>query len=298
VVAGFVRANREEFGVDPICEVLQVAPRTIRAHLVGPASQRSIDDEVLTAKIEACYLANYSCYGYRKICAQLAREDVKIGSDRCRRLMRTAGIQGLRRGKTVRTTRPDPADVRAADLVKRDFAATRPDELWVSDFTYCSTWQGWLYVAFVLDVYSRRIVGWAASDTMTVDLTLNALNTAAWTRNRPLEGLRAHSDAGSQYTALSYTERLADLGAAPSIGTVADSYDNAMAESLNGIFKTEMYKPMGPWRTRADLEYAIFEYVDWYNNRRLHEQIGMIPPAEKEANYYTSIRNQDQPVPA
>ena len=273
-----------------------MAPRTIRAHLVRAPSQRSIDDAVLTAKIDACYQANYRCYGYRKICAQLAREDVVIGADRCRRLMRTAGIQGSRRGKTVRTTRSDPADVRAPDLVQRDFTATAPNQLWVMDFTYCWTWQGWLYVAFVLDVYSRRIVGWAASDTMTTDLTLNALNMAAWTRGRPLDGLRAHSDAGSQYTALRYTERLADLGVAPSIGTVADSYDNAMAESLNGIFKTEMYKPMGPWRTRADLEYAIFEYVDWYNQRRLHEQIGMIPPAEKEANYYASTRTQDQPV--
>ena len=148
----------------------------------------------------------------------------------------------------------------------------------------------------MLDVYSRRIVGWAASDTMTVDLTLGALNMAAWTRGRPLDGLTAHSDAGSQYTALRYTERLADIGAAPSVGTVADSYDNSMAESLNGIFKTEMVKPMRPWRTRDELEYATFEYVDWYNQRRLHEQIGMIPPAEQEANYYASIRNQAQPV--
>lgn len=264
--------------------------------MVREPSQRSLDDIDLTAKITACFEANYSCYGYRKICAQLAREDVMIGSDRCRRPMRTAGIQGARRGRTVRTTRSDPADVRAPDLVKRDFTAARPDELWVADFTYCSTWQGWLYVAFVLDVYSRRIVGWSSSDTMTTDLTLNALNMAAWVRNRPLDGLRAHSDAGSQYTALRYTERLADLGAAPSIGTVGDSYDNPMAESLNGIFKTEMLKPMGPWRTRDELEYAIFEYVDWYNTRRLHEQIGMIPPAEKEANYYASNRNQNQPV--
>ena len=196
----------------------------------------------------------------------------------------------------MRTTRADLGDVRAPDLVKRDFTATAPDQLWVADFTYCSTWQGWLYVAFVLDVYSRRIVGWNSASSMTTDLTLTALNMAVWSRNRPLAGLRAHSDAGSQYTALRYTERLADIAAAPSIGTVADSYDNAMAESLNGIFKTEMYKPMGPWKTRDQLEYAIYEYVDWYNMRRLHEQIGMITPAEKEANYYASTRNQNQPV--
>ncbi len=264
--------------------------------MVRPPSQRSIDDAVLSKNIEACFAANYSCYGYRKICAQLAREDVTIGADRCRRLMRTAGIQGARRGKAVRTTVRDETNVRVPDLVKRDFTASRPDELWVMDFTYCSTWQGWLYVAFVLDVYSRLIVGWAASNTMTTDLTLNALNMAVWSRNRPLVGLKAHSDAGRQYTALRYTERVVELGAAPSIGTVGDSYDNAMIESLNGVFKTEMYKSLGPWRTREELEYAIFEYVDWYNTRRLHEQIGMIPPAEKEANYYASIRSQGQPV--
>lgn len=207
--------------------------------------------------------------------------------------MKTLGIQGARRGKAVRTTRADPGDVRAPDLVKRHFTASRPDELWVCDFTYCSTWQGWLYVAFVLDVFSRRIVGWAASDTMTKELTLAALNMAAWTRGRPLAGLRAHSDAGSQYTALRYTQQLAELGVIPSVGTVGDSFDNAMAESLNGIFKTELYKPQGPWRTRKQLEYAIFEYVDWYNQRRLHEQIGMIPPTEKEQNYYNSTRTQD-----
>ncbi len=272
----FVVEHRERFGVDPICEVLQVAPRTIRAHLVREPSQRSIDDVELTARIRACFQANCRCHGYRKMCAQLAHEDVAIGADRCRRLMRTAGIQGARRGKTVRTTRADPADVRAPDLVKREFTATGPYQLWVSDFTYCSTWQGWLYVAFVLDVYSRRIVGWAASDTMTTDLTLNALNMAAWSRGLPLDGLIAHSDAGGRYTALRYTERLADIGAAPSIGTVGDSYDNAMAESLNGIFKTELVKPMGPWRTRKDLEYATFEYVDWYNQRRLHGACQMV----------------------
>lgn len=255
-----------------------------------------VDDAVLSAKITACFEQNYSCYGYRKIRAQLARDGVTVGSDRCRRLMRAAGIQGARRGRKLRTTRPDPGDVRAPDLVERDFTASKPDELWVTDFTYCSTWQGWLYVAFVLDVYSRRIVGWNASATMTTDLTLTALEMAAWKRNRPLAGLKAHSDAGSQYTALRYTERLADLGAAPSIGTVGDSYDNSMAESLNGIYKTELVKPAGPWRTRDQLEYATFEWVDWYNTRRLHEQIGMITPDEQEAIYYGASRGQNQPV--
>lgn len=208
-----------------------MAPRSVRAHLARARCQRDIDDEAFLGRIVTCFNENYRCYGYRKICAQLARENVRIGSGRCRRLMRTAQIQGARRGKRVRTTVRDQADVRAPDLVKRLFTATRPDQLWVMDFTYCSTWQGWLYVAFVLDVYSRRIVGWNAARTMTTDLTLGALNMAAWKRNRPLNGLIAHSDAGSQYTALRYTERLADLAAAPSIGTVADSYDNSMAES-------------------------------------------------------------------
>lgn len=291
-----MRTERDRFGVDPICQVLEVAPRTIRAHLVRPTSQRDIDDVLLTAKIEACFLDNYSCYGYRKICAQLARDGTTIGSDRCRRLMRTAGIQGARRGRKVRTTIADDSKVRAPDLVKRNFTASRPDELWVMDFTYCSTWQGWLYVAFVLDVYSRRIVGWNASATMTTELTLRALEMAVWKRNRPLAGLRAHSDAGSQYTALRYTERLADIEAAPSIGTVGDSYDNSMAESLNGIYKTELVKPAGPWKTRDQLEYATFEWIDWYNTTRLHEQIGMIPPAEKETTHYDSNRKRNQPV--
>ncbi len=291
-----MKAERDRFGVDPICQVLQVAPRTIRAHLVRPPSKRATADVVLTDKIVTCFENNYSCYGYRKICAQLARDGIQIGSDRCRRLMRTAQIQGARRGRKVRTTIRDESDVRAPDLVDRDFTATRPDELWVMDFTYCSTWQGWLYIAFVLDVYSRRIVGWNASTTMNTDLTLRALDMAAWKRNRPLAGLKAHSDAGSQYTALRFTERLADLGAAPSIGSVGDSYDNSMAESLNGIYKTELVKPAGPWRTVDQLEYATFEWVDWYNERRLHEQIGMIPPAEKEAIYYASTQGQNQPV--
>lgn len=286
--------ERERFGVDPICKVLQVAPRTIRAHLARPACQRELDDAVLAPKIAACFDANYRCYGYRKICAALAREDVTIGSDRCRRLMREAGIQGARRGKRVRTTIPDKHAVRAPDLVKRAFVASRPDQLWVNDFTYCSTWQGWLYVAFLLDVYSRKIVGWKATTTMTADLTIGALDIAIWRRDRPLNGLVAHSDAGSQYTAMRYTQRLADIGAVPSIGTVGDSYDNAMVESFNGIYKTELVKPFGPWKTTAQLEFATFEYIDWYNNRRLHEQLGMITPIEKEAAYYHQHQDQQQ----
>lgn len=283
---------RDDFGVDPICEVLQVAPRTIRAYLARPACQRTIDDVHLKAKIAACFEQNYRCYGYRKIRAALARDNVMIGADRCRRLMRQAGIQGARRGKRVRTTIPDRHAMRAPDLVNREFTATRPNQIWVNDFTYCSTWQGWLYVAFVLDVYSRKIVGWKASNTMTADLTIGALDIAVWRRATMLDGLIAHSDAGSQYTALRYTERLADIGATPSIGTVGDSYDNAMAESFNGIYKTELVKPFGPWKTTTNLEFATFEYIDWYNNRRLHEQIGMITPTEIESSYYH--QNQDQ----
>ena len=209
--------------------------------------------------------------------------------------MRQAGICGARRGKTKKTTIQDDAHVRAPDLVKRNFTATGPDELWVMDFTYCSTWQGWQYVAFVLDVYSRRIVGWKASSQMTVDLTLQALEMAVWKRDRPLDKLTAHSDAGSQYTAVKFTNRLAEIGAAPSIGTVADSYDNSMAESLNGIYKTELVKPNGPWKTRDQLELATFEWIDWYNNRRLHEHFGMTPPTEKETSHYNNL-GQNKPV--
>jgi putative transposase len=221
-----------------------------------------------------------------------------IGRDQVARLMRELGIQGATRAKKRFTTRSDPAHVRAPDLVKRDFTASRPDALWVADFTYCSTWSGIVYVAFIIDVYSRRLVGWKAARSMTAALVVDALNMAAWTRrNTSLDGLICHTDAGSQYTSIAYTDRIDEVGASPSIGTVGDSYDNAMAESVMGIFKTELHRNPavlaangGPWKGLEDLELATCGWVPWFNDERLHSELGDRTPAEVEAEY----RHQSQ----
>ena len=221
-----------------------------------------------------------------------------IGRDQVARIMRQLGIQGATRAKKRFTTRSDPAHVRAPDLVKRDFTASRPDALWVADFTYCSTWSGIVYVAFIIDVYSRRLVGWKAARSMTAALVVDALNMAAWTRrNTSLDGLICHTDAGSQYTSIAYTDRIDEVGASPSIGTVGDSYDNAMAESVMGIFKTELHRNPavlaangGPWKGLEDLELATCGWVPWFNDERLHSELGDRTPAEVEAEY----RHQSQ----
>jgi putative transposase len=203
--------------------------------------------------------------------------------------MRTLGIAGAVRGKTRRTTIADPAAVRAPDLVKRQFTATRPNQLWVSDFTYVATWSGTVHVAFVIDAFSRLIVGWRSAASMRTELVLDALEMAIWRRASVLEGLVCHSDAGSQYTSLRYTTRLAEIGAAPSVGSVGDSYDNSLAESTIGLFKTELIRRHGPWRTLEEVELATLAWIDWYNHRRLHGQIGDLPPAELEAAYYRQL---------
>ena len=206
------------------------------------------------------------------------------------RLMRELGLRGARRGRKVRTTRPDAAAARAADLVRRQVSPARPDRLWVADFTYVPAWTGTVYVAFVIDAYSRRIIGWRAAATMKTSLVLDALEHALWTRQRErrdsLAGLICHNDAGSQYTSIAFTERVAAAGASPSVGTVGDAFDNALAESVIGLFKTELIKPSGPWRTAEQVELATLEYVDWFNHRRLYETCGDIPPAELEDAYY------------
>jgi len=236
---------------------------------------------------------NYSVYGRRKLTKAAHRAGYDIGRDQVARLMRQAGIRGVTRAKSRFTTKADPGAVRAPDLVKRNFSASRPDELWVADFTYCSTWSGIVYVAFIIDVYSRRLVGWKASRSMTATLVIDALNMAAWTRrNTGLDGLVCHTDAGSQYTSIAYTARLCNVGAAPSIGTVGDSYDNAMAESVMGLFKTELHRNRaaleangGPWKGLDDLETATCAWVAWFNEERLHSELDDRTPAEVEADY-------------
>lgn len=248
-------------------------------------------DAELIPLVVAVWVANYSVYGRRKLHKALRRRDVDVGRDQVARLMRKARIEGVRRAKSRRTTIPDRTATRAPDLVKRRFEADGPNRLWVADFTYCTTLSGVVYVAFVIDVFARRIVGWKASTSMHTSLVLDALNMAAWARRHVgLEGVICHSDAGSQYTSIAYTDRLEDIGAAPSIGTVGDSYDNALAEAVNALFKIELHRnpavrPTRGWKGLSDLELATAAWVDWFNHERLHSELGDITPAEHEAAY-------------
>ncbi len=282
------------WGLEPICAVLQVSPASVRSVLRRPPSARSLADEALKTMILAVYNANYRVYGCAKIKAALLQgHGLVVDKDRVRRLMGVLGIRGAVRGRRVITTRPDPADTRASDLVKRDFSASGPNQLWVTDFTYVSTWAGMAYVAFIIEVFSRFIVRWSVATSMRTELVMAALEQAVWRRDTRLAGLVAHSDAGSQYTSIRYTDRLAELGAQPSIGTVGDSYDNAMAETTIGLYKTELVWPQGPWRTMEHLELATLAYVEWFNQRRLHGAIGLITPTEKEARYHHNPGRND-----
>jgi putative transposase len=286
-----------ELGVEPICRVLtehgcQIAPSTYWAALKRQPCARVRRDEELLVQIRRIHDENYGVYGARKVWRQLHREGTSVARCTVERLMRHDGLVGAVRGATRRTTRPDPKAARAArpeDLVERQFAAQMPNQLWVVDFTYVATWCGFVYVAFCIDVFARLITGWRVSSAMSTDLVLDALEMGIWQRQRQgrsIQGLVHHSDAGSQYTSIRYTERLAEAGAKPSIGSVGDSYDNAMAESIIGLFKTEVIRRRGPWRNIDDVEIATLEWVDWFNNRRLFEALGDIPPAEAEATYY------------
>lgn len=297
-MTAFVVANRDAFGLEPICRVLQVATSTVRSCLARPISAREIADEVLKPKIRELFDDNYQVYGRRKIKAGLRREyGLIVDKDRIARIMAELGIRGASRSRSMITTRADTTSPRAPDLVKRRFEADRPNELWVSDFTYVATWSGFVYAAFIIDVYSRMIVGWRVASLMTTDLVMDALNMAVWTRRACLiDGVIAHSDAGSQYVSIAYTERLAEIGARPSVGTVADSYDNALAEAVNALYKTELIKRQGPWRNVEHVELATLAYVEWFNHRRLHSEIGDIPPAESEDMYYRQQR-PEYPVP-
>jgi putative transposase len=282
----YIDSHRDRFGVEPILHALEVAPSTYYCSKARPPSKRAISDAALKPRILKLWKDNYEVYGVRKVTKQLRREGVSVGRDQVGRLMAELGIAGLVRGKATRTTKADPSAVRAPDLVKRHFTATEPNRLWLSDFTYAPTWSGTVYVAFIIDAFSRAIVGWKAATTMRTDLVLDALEMAIWARGRDLKGLVAHSDAGSQYTALRYTERLAEIGAAPSIGTVGDSYDNALAETVNGLYKNELIHRQGPWRTADDIEVATAAWVHWWNTARLHGACGDVPPAEYEAAWH------------
>ena len=290
----YIDAHRGRFGVEPICTVLAgsgvpIAPSSYYAARTRPPSARARRDEFLKVEIGRVFAENYRVYGADKIWAALNREGTRVARCTVERLMRELGIRGAVRGRTVRTTVVGHGAQRPADLVERRFRAPGPNRLWVADLTYLRTFSGWVYAAFVVDVYSRMVVGWQLARHLRTDLALDALEMALWRRElqqADISGLVHHSDRGVQYLAIRYTERLAEAGAVGSVGSRGDSYDNALAESFNGLFKTELIRPQGPWRGLDDLEIATLEYIDWFNHRRLHGELGMITPTEAEATYY------------
>jgi len=291
----FIDEHRAVHGVEPICRVLPIAPSTYHAHAarradLGKLPARARRDMTLRTEIRRVYEENFQVYGVRKVWRQLLRDGIAVARCTVARLMRTMGLQGVVRGKRVRTTISNAAAPCPLDRVNRQFRAPRPNALWVSDFTYVATWAGFVYVAFVIDVFARRIVGWRVSRTAHAGFVLDALEQALHER-RPVRGggLVHHSDRGVQYLSIKYTERLAAAGIEPSVGSVGDSYDNALAETINGLYKTEVIYRRGPWRSFEAVEFATLEWVDWFNNRRLLEPIGNIPPAEAEAAYYAQL---------
>jgi transposase InsO family protein len=293
-----VDEHRAEHGVEPICDVLQIAPSAYRRHAARRRdrtlqSARAQRDEVLMPKIEQVWNTNLQVYGADKVWKQMNREGETVARCTVERLMRRLGLRGVKRGKVVRTTVSDNKAQCPLDKVNRHFKAERPNQLWVSDFTYVSTWQGWLYVAFVVDVFARRIVGWRVSSSMTTDFVLDALEQALYERQPERDSsLVHHSDRGSQYVGIRYSERLAEAGIEPSVGSKGDSYDNALAETINGLYKAEMIHRRGPWKTKEAVEMATLEWVAWFNNHRLLGSIGYVPPAEAEANYYQQLASQ------
>ena len=298
----FIDKHRDAFGVEPLCKVLQVAPSAYRRHAAlrrepHKRCARAQRDEMLMPQIERVWQANMQVYGADKVWRQLAREGVVVARCKVERLMRRLGLRGVMRGKVVRTTVGDAKAPCPLDRVNRQFRAERPNQLWVSDFTYVSTWQGWLYVAFVIDVFARRIVGWRVSSSMRTDFVLDALEQALYARQPERDGsLVCHSDRGSQYVSIRYTERLGEAGIEPSVGSKGDSYDNALAETINGLYKAELIHRRAPWKTREAVEFATLEWVSWFNHHRLLEPIGYIPPAEAEANYYRQLASQSTAV--
>ena len=288
-----IDAYRDQFGVEPICQVLEIAPSTYYAAKSRPASARRLRDEELKAEIARVHEANFGVYGSEKVWRQLNREGIGVGRDRVARLMHALGLEGAVRGKRKRTTMAADLEERPADLVERNFRAPAPNRLWVADLTYVSTWSGFVYVAFVIDAFSRSIVGWRVSGSLQADLALDALEMAIWVRrNQELEGLVHHSDRGVQYLAIRYTERLAESGAVRSVGSRGDSYDNALAETVVGLYKTELINRRGPWRTLEQVELATAAWVDWWNQRRLHSAADNLPPAEFERRWWEQSEAQ------
>jgi len=291
----FVDEHREVHGVEPICKVLQIAPSGYQRHAArqrNPALNcaRVQRDATLVPHIERVWQTNLQVYGADKVWHQLHREGIAVARCTVERLMQRQGLRGVMRGKVVRTTISDPKAPCPLDKVNRPFKAQRPNQLWVSDFTYVSTWQGWLYVAFVIDVFARRIVGWRVSSSMHTDFVLDALEQALYARQPERDdALIHHSDRGSQYVSIRYSERLAEVGIEPSVGSKGDSYDNALAETINGLYKAELIHRRAPWKTKEAVELATLEWVSWFNHHRLLEPIGHLPPAGFEANCYRQI---------
>ncbi len=283
----YIDAHRERFGVEPICQTLQVAPSTYYAAKSRRPSSRRVRDVELKLDVSRVHRDNFRVYGVEKIWRQLLREGIAVGRDRVARLMRDLGLAGVVRGKSLRTTVPGDVGARPADLVDRAFKAPAPNRLWVADLTYVSTWCGFAYAAFIVDAFSRAIVGWRVATSLSADLALDALEMAIWARHPTAEdALVHHSDRGVQYLAIRYTERLAEEGAVTSVGSRGDSYDNALAETVMGLYKTELIRRRGPWRTAEQVELATAEWVDWWNRRRLHSAAGNLPPAEFERRYH------------
>jgi putative transposase len=295
-MVAFIDQHRDTYGVEPICAVLPIAPSTyflrkVQQQDASARSARARRDEELRTAIQRVWDAHEQVYGPRKVWRQLRREGIRTARCTVERLMREMGLRGTVRGRAWKvTTQSDPAATRPADLVDRQFVATRPNQLWVADFTYVATWHGFVYVALVIDVFARRIVGWRVSASLRTDFVLDALEQAIYDRrDAGVADLVHHSDRGTQYLSMRYTERLAEAGIAPSVGSRGDSYDNALAESIIGLFKTEVIQLKGPWRHLEAVEFATLRWVDWFNNRRLLEPIGYVPPAEYEARYYEQL---------
>jgi putative transposase len=295
-MVSFVDEHRDRWPVAVMCRTIDLPERTYHAAKARRPCARAISDELHKIEIRRVWTSNYSCYGPRRVYKKLRKERYVVARCTVTRLMADMGLRGVQRGRRQFTTIADDTAARPADLVDRQFVAERPNQLWLADITYVSTWQGWLYVAFILDVHSRMIVGWQIANHLRTDLALDALEMALWRRDLTYGDLIHHSDRGSQYLSFRYSDRLAEVDVAASVGSRGDSYDNAMAESLNGTFKAELIRLHGPWRTRDATEIAIIEWIDWYNAVRLHGEIGDMPPAEHEATWYLQHPTAQQAV--
>lgn len=294
----FIDQHRQRYGVEPICRQIQIAPSSYYEHKARESDPERLParikrDRVLEHEIRRVWDENFQVYGTNKVWRQLHREGIQVARCTVERLMKKLGIQGIRRGKKCWTTIADDLLDRPTDKVNRQFVATRPNQLWVADITFVATWTGFVYVAFIIDVFARVIVGWRVSRSLQTDLVFDALEQALWSR-WDIKGLIHHSDRGSQYLSIRYTERLAEANIEASVGSVGDSYDNALAETINGLYKTEVIRRCGPWRNVDEVEFATLEWVDWFNNRRLFEPIGNIPPVEREMAYYRQLEESDE----